>query len=86
MGCLGTPTAFYGVHEAQGRGALHMHALVWSLLNSEVMERCTQKELENICRIIDMRIATCITHEDVELEDTSKMTAILCVVHVEFYP
>ena len=72
MGCLGTPTAFYGVHEAQGRGALHMHALVWSLLNSEVMERCTQKELENICRIIDMRIATCITDEDVELEDTSK--------------
>ena len=38
MGCLGTPTAFYGVHEAQGWGALHMHALVWSLLNSELME------------------------------------------------
>ena len=31
VGCLGTPTAFYGVHEAQGRGALHMHALLWSL-------------------------------------------------------
>ena len=78
MGCLGTPTAFYGVHEAQGRGALHMHALVWSLLNSEVMERCTQKELENICRIIDVRIATCITDEDVELEDTSKQFCALC--------
>ena len=72
MGCLGTPTAFYGVHEAQGRGALHMHALVWTLLNTEVMERCTKKELEMICRIIDMRIATCITDEDVELEDTSR--------------
>ena len=72
MGCLGTPTAFYGVHEAQGRGALHMHALVWTLLNSEVMERCTQKELEKICRIIDMRIATCITDEDVEVEETAK--------------
>ena len=59
MGCLGTPNAFYEVHEAQGRGALHMHALVWTLLNSEVMERCTQKELEKNCRIIDMRIATC---------------------------
>ena len=28
MGCLGAPTAFYGIHEAQGRGALHMHALI----------------------------------------------------------
>ena len=52
MGCLGTPTAFYGVLEAQGPGALHMHALVWSLLKAELMERCTQKELELICRIM----------------------------------
>ena len=72
MGCLGTPAAFYGVHEAQGRGALHMHALVWTLLNSELMERCTQKELKQICRIIDKRIATCIADEDVELEVSSK--------------
>ena len=28
MGCQGTPTAFYGVHEAQGWGALHCHDLV----------------------------------------------------------
>ena len=27
-GCLGIPTAFYGVYEAQGRGALHMHSLI----------------------------------------------------------
>ena len=72
MGCLGTITAFYGVHEAQGRGSLHMHALVWTLLNSELMERCTQKELEKICRIIDKRIATCISEEDVLHEDTSR--------------
>ena len=26
--CLGVPTAFYGIYEAQGRGALHMHALI----------------------------------------------------------
>ena len=72
MGCLGTLAAFYGVHEAQGRGALHMHALVWTLLNSELMERCTEKELKQICKIIDKRIATCISEEDVHLEDTSK--------------
>ena len=72
MGCLGTPTAFYGVHEAQGRGALHMHALVWGLLNSELMERCTQKELKQICRIIDKRIATCISEQDVQVEVSSK--------------
>ena len=28
MGCVGASTAFYGIHEAQGRGALHMHALI----------------------------------------------------------
>ena len=27
-GCLGVPTAFYGIYEAQNRGALHMHALI----------------------------------------------------------
>ena len=26
--CLGVATAFYGIYEAQGRGALHMHALI----------------------------------------------------------
>ena len=26
--CLGVPTAFYGIYEAQNRGALHMHALI----------------------------------------------------------
>ena len=26
--CFGVPTAFYGIYEAQGRGALHMHALI----------------------------------------------------------
>ena len=45
MGCLGTPTAFYGVHEAQGRGALHMHALVWTLLNSEVWSDAHKRNL-----------------------------------------
>ena len=57
-----------------------MHALVLTLLNSEVMERCTQKELEKICRIIDMRIATCITDEDVQVEETAREegTYVLC--------
>ena len=72
MGCLGTPTAFYGVHEAQGRGALHCHALVWTCLNTELMERCTQKELELICRIIDKRIATYISMDNVLIEDTAE--------------
>ena len=27
-GCVGVPTAFYGIYEAQNRGALHMHALI----------------------------------------------------------
>ena len=36
-----------------------------------MLERCTKKELEKICRIIDIRIATCI-NDDAGLEDTSR--------------
>ena len=53
MGCIGAPTAFYGIHEAQGRGALHMHALVWTLLNTELLETCTVTELLRICTLSD---------------------------------
>ena len=56
--CLGVPTAFYGIYEAQGRGALHMHALIWSLLNAELLNTCTKSELEKMCIIIDQYIAT----------------------------
>ena len=56
--CLGVPTAFYGIYEAQGRGALHMHALIWTLLNTELLNTCTKVELQKICILIDQYIAT----------------------------
>ena len=72
MGCIGAPTAFYGIHEAQGRGALHMHALLWTVLNSELLEKCTVRELQRICVLIDQRIATCISDDAVKMEKDSK--------------
>ena len=72
MGCIGAPTAFYGIHEAQGRGALHMHALIWSVLNNELLEKCTVRELQRICVLIDQRIATCISDDAVKMENDSK--------------
>ena len=76
MGCIGAPTAFYGIHEAQGRGALHMHALVWTLLNNELLEKCTVTELQRICALIDQRIATCISDDAVKMEKDSKQNGV----------
>ena len=71
-GCLGVPTAFYGIYEAQGRGALHMHALIWTLLNTELLNRCTKDELQKICVLIDQFIATWISDEDATTEECAK--------------
>ena len=56
--CLGVATAFYGIYEAQARGALHMHALIWTLLNTELLNTCTGDDLQKICILIDQYIAT----------------------------
>jgi hypothetical protein len=36
-GILGTPIAFFGVFETQGRGALHIHFAVWSRIGPEAL-------------------------------------------------
>ena len=75
MGSIGAPY-IYGIHEAQGRGALHMHALVWTLLNNELLEKCTVTELQRICALIDQRIATCISDDAVKMEKDSKQNGV----------
>ena len=57
-GFLGVSQAFYGIFEPQGRAALHIHALVWAMINSELMSRCSKKQLEFLCAAIDKVIAT----------------------------
>ena len=65
LGCLGVPVAFYGIFEAQARAALHVHALFWTLLNAELLSKVTQKDLRQICMLIDQLIATWIHESDV---------------------
>ena len=48
-GFLGVSQAFYGIFEPQGRAALHIHALVWVMINSELISRCSKKQLEFLC-------------------------------------
>ena len=38
-GCFGTPIAFFGVDEAQGRGSLHMHAILWGGIPPDVIHK-----------------------------------------------
>ena len=58
MGCLGVPTGIFGVHEPQNRGALHMHAPLWTIINSELITRCTESEMKKVCCLIDQLIAS----------------------------
>ena len=72
LGCLGVPVAFYGIYEAQARMALHVHGLFWTLLSSELLSKCTQKDLRRICLLIDQLIATWINESDVIKEQEFK--------------
>ena len=72
LGCLGVPVAFYGIYEAQARMALHIHGLFWSLLNAELLSKCTQKDLRRICLLIDQLIASWISETDVIKEQEFK--------------
>ena len=49
-----------------------MHALVWTLINAELIARCTKKQLEVLCRSIDRTIATWIHEDDVKDEEEEK--------------
>ena len=71
-GFLGVSQAFYGIFEPQGRAALHMHALVWVMINSELIFRCSKRQLEFLCTAIDKVIATWIHEDDVKAEEWEK--------------
>ena len=77
MGCLGVPTGFFGIYEPQNRGALHLHAPLWTLLNAELITRCTVPELKKVCCLIDQLIASWIHNDDVEAEELDKTTKSL---------
>ena len=72
QGFLGVTQAFYSIFEPQGRGALHLHAPVWTILRAELMARCNQKQLECLCKSIDRVIATWISNSSVEVEEKDK--------------
>ena len=46
---FGKVLAFFGVHEAQGRGSLHFHFLLWTdALFDQVIQHAVEKEEFNI--------------------------------------
>ena len=77
MGCFGVPVAFYGIYEPQNRGALHVHALLWTLINAELLSRCSKDEFHKICSLIDQIIASWVRDEDVQAEEAEKSTNTL---------
>ena len=71
-GFLGVAQAYYGIFEPQGRMALHMHGLVWTMVNAELIARCSKRQLEYLCMAIDKVIATWIHDDDVNAEEWEK--------------
>ena len=67
-GFLGVGQAVEAIYEPQGRGALHMHGMVWTMLNAEVLSVCNRTQLNNLCKVIDRLIATSIHPKDVQEE------------------
>ncbi|KAK0469455.1 uncharacterized protein EV420DRAFT_1245575, partial [Desarmillaria tabescens] len=66
-GALGVVQAYYGCVEAQGRGTLHCHMLVWveGGLNPNKIRDCVMKDDENefrkrLVEFLDDTISTCI--------------------------
>ena len=41
-GIMGVAQAFDGIFEPQGRGALHMHSIIFMLVSSEMIARCSK--------------------------------------------
>ena len=77
MGCFGVPVAFYGIFEPQNRGALHIHALLWTLINAELLSRCSKDEFHKICLLIDQIIASWVSDDDVKAEENEKSSKTL---------
>ena len=67
MGCPGVPTSFFGIHEP-----LNMHAPLWTLLNAELITRCSLPQLRKVCCLIDQLIASWIHDDDVQAEELEK--------------
>ena len=73
-GILGVAQAFDGIFEPQGRGALHMHAVIFLMVSAELIARCTKRQLQFLCKAIDKVIATWIHENDVKAEELEKVS------------
>ncbi|KAG2030249.1 hypothetical protein BDR03DRAFT_812795, partial [Suillus americanus] len=78
-GILGTVSAYYGCVEAQGRGTLHCHMLIWlegGLNPNEIKDRILQNDeqtfKDHLLRYLEDTISTCIPdlpEEDVPIRN-----------------
>ena len=71
-GIMGVAQSIDGIFEPQGRGALHMHAVIFMLVSAELIARCSKRQLQFLCRAIDRVIATWIHEYDVKAEELEK--------------
>ena len=51
-----------------------MHAPLWTLINAELIARCTEPELKKVCCLIDQLIASWIHDDDVQAKELDKTT------------
>jgi len=71
-GCLGTPRHFFSVTESQGRGSLHLHALLWVGLPTSVLQRYVHRAndmLEKIIQYLDAIVTSYLPEWDTTATD-----------------
>lgn len=62
FGIFGTPVSYYGVFETQGRGALHMHLLIWGSVSADVLKTAANDPIlaEAVSKVWDSQISASI--------------------------
>lgn len=67
-GLFGTPRAFYGVIEAQDRGSLHIHFLLWTSVPADILSDAIYDEQLTIkcTKIVDSIVSASVPDEDLQ--------------------
>ena len=85
-GIFGPVSGFYGIHEVQGRGILHMHSIIFGLLMPSVISKLAHNpELkQQFCDLIDTIVSSSLGgHDEIrkKAEDARKLKKEVFAAH-----
>ena len=71
IGSFGTPIAFFAADESQGRGSLHMHAILWCGIPPDTIQKHinNKKIMEETIKVVDSMVRAYIPSDQVPEND-----------------